>query len=323
MKPRHLFVMAMLAALAVNSVRAQSSESLYAGDPDGASGRTFTSEEYGGASMTAGPDATPGPYGTDYLGVDDFFRVREANPNIKHCVWQFELNTAWQTFRNGSGRDDDWNVGASIKYGISDDVFAEFEVLPVNLGDGNGFRGYGNDRGFFGDNKGGGDSGNGESNLKLFWRFLREQEVMPAMAVWSELRLPTGAGSAKLDWNVHLNMTKTIVDRLRAHLTGWAETANGSRGDFDDGFFGDRRDFQWGFGTGVDYSLNEQNLLVLNYENRSSNYDGNANTNHYEAGWVHHLTETQQLMVSAIYDDVRGEQEGPRWTAQFQWSVAF
>lgn len=323
MKSRHLFVMAMLAATAVNSVWAQNSESLYAGDPGG-SDRTYTSEELGGGSMSSGSYSTPGSYGTEYKGVDDFFRVREANPNVKECVWQFELNTAWQTFRSGSGRDDDWNVGASIKYGITEDLFAEFAVLPVNIGDGNAIEGYSNhDGGWWNDRKGVGDSGNGESSVKLFWRFLREQEVMPAMAVWSEMRLPTGVGSEKVDFDLHFNMTKTIIERLRAHLTGWGRSANGSRGDYNDSFFGSRRDFQWGLGTGVDYALNEENMLVLNYENRSSNYDGNANTNHYEAGWVHDLTETQQLMISAIYDDVRGEQEGPRWTAQFQWSIAF
>lgn len=308
MKTKHLFVVALVGVLAVNAALAQHSESLYAGDST--------------ASASGGSD---GPAGSDYLGVDDFFRVREANPNVKDCVWQFELKSAWSTWRSGSGRDDDLTFSPSIKYGVTEDLFLEFEVLPVNIGDGGDFAARGDVSGRRGrPNRGiSGDEGNGEINLKLFWRFLREQDVMPAMAVWSELRLPTGEGSEKMDWNIHLNMTKTIFDRFRAHLTGWAETANGSRGDFDNDRFGGRRDFQWGFGTGVDYSLDESNVLVLNYENRSSNYDGNANVNSFEAGWVHHLSASQQLMVGAVYDDVRGLQEGPRWTGKVQWSVAF
>ena len=308
MKVRQIYVAALVMVLAVGSAMAQHSESLYAGDAP---------------SYAIQADGSDSPSGSGYLGVDDFFRIREANPNVKSCQWQFELNSAWSTFRSGAGRDDDWTVGASLKYGITDDVFAEFEVLPVNFGDGSDFSARSNRFRFGRRRNVTGDDGNGESNLKLFWRFLREQDIMPAMAVWSELRLPTGEGSSKMDWNIRLNATKTIWDRFRAHMAGWLETDNGARGGFDNRFFGDRRNFQWGMGAGVDYSLDEQNVLVLNYENRSSEYDGNSNTNSFEAGWVHHLSPSQQLMVGTVYDDTRGFQEGPRWTAKVQWSVAF
>lgn len=273
-----------------------------------------------------------------YLGVDDFFWVREANPNVRGGQWQIETKAAWTTWKSGLGHDDDLLFTPSIKYGITDDLNVELEVLPLNIGDGARIDGYRDSR-----------DGMGDLNLKLFWRFLEEQDLIPAMALWTETRIPFGAHSEKIDATAHLNLTKTIHEKIRVHATGYLTTANGARGDgdrdpgerggrrnrwvyrgwgfnngdLDDYWIGDRRHVQWGLGMGFDYSIDEKNLLVMNYLNKSSDYYGNANTNIIGAGWVHHLTDNQQLLVGVDYADTRGTFEGPRWTTKAQWSISF
>lgn len=248
-----------------------------------------------------------------YRGVDDFFIVREANPNVRQGQWQLELGGRWSTYSGKHDRDDNIHTTHSIKYGITDDLNAELEVLPINLGDGGEIEGFDDvDR-----------DGAGELNAKLFWRFVHERDWTPAMALWTELRIPTGEGSSKVDNTWHLSITKTLAKNLRGHLQGMVKTANGGRGDEDSLEIGDRRHFQWGAGAGLDYSIDDKNLLVLNYMNKTSNYYGKGNTNTVGAGWVHHLTESQQLMVGVDYADSHGRNEDPRWTGKLQWSITW
>ncbi len=261
-----------------------------------------------------------------YRGVDDVFLIREANPNISAGQWQFELAMGWDIWKSGDGHDDDFTLTPSIKYGISDDMNIELEVLPINLGDGSridGVEEFNGGTGLF-ENDNDAKDGLGELNVKFFWRLAEEQGIAPAVALWSEVRIPSGDNSEKFDGTLHLNTTKTIADGVRSHLTGFVKTANGSRGDWDLNSIGDRRDFQWGVGTGLDFAVDDQNLLIVNYMNRSSEYDGNKTTNSLELGWVHHLSDTQQLQLATRYNDTKGGfEEGPRWSTNVQWSVAW
>lgn len=266
-----------------------------------------------------------------YRGVDDFFVVREANSNVRQGQFQIETKVDfWATHKSGRGRDDDFKITPSVKYGITDQINVELEVLPINLFDGTAINGVD-----------GSNDGTGDLNLKLFFQLVCEKDLIPAVAVWSETRIPTGEGSEKMDQTFHLNLTKTVCKNVRWHFQNYIRSANGARGDGDRDWgwndpwyyrdrrhgdeegIGDRRHFQWGIGTGFDYQINECNLLVLNYMNRSSNYYGNANSNVLGAGWVHHLSDKQQIMVGIDYDDNHGDAEGARWTTKAQWSIAF
>ncbi|HWL91946.1 MAG TPA: hypothetical protein VNT79_00280 [Phycisphaerae bacterium] len=259
-----------------------------------------------------------------YRGVDDFFFVREANPNVRKGQWQVEMKAAWMTYKAGSRRDDDITMTPSVKYGIIDQLNAELEVLPINFGDGGHISNFGNTR-----------DGTGDLNLKLFWQVVTEKDWVPAIALWSETRIPSGSHSEKMDQTVHLNLTKTVHQCVRIHATGFLRSANGGRGDFNrdrgddiDGPFdppdiGDRRHVQWGLGGGVDVKLDEKNLLVGNFMNQSSNYYGNSNTHLLGVGWVHHINECQQLMVGVDYADSHGAYELPRWLGKVQYSISF
>jgi hypothetical protein len=257
-----------------------------------------------------------------FKGVNDFFNIREANSDVKACEWEFMLGSAWHTFHSRKHRDDDFTLTPSIKYGITDDLFAEMEVLPINLGDGLNLP-----------NSSGAD-GTGDINLKLFWQFLHEDGCLPAMAVWGEARIPTGENSEKVDGTINLNMTKTICGPLRAHLGGFVQTANGSRGDWDrdsrrgwrgrwddDDDFGDRRHFQWGVGPGLDYAFDECNMLVFNYLNRSSETYGTQNSNILELGYVYTINECSYLRA-AVDAEVHNDTDGPHWTAKVQYAYS-
>lgn len=261
-----------------------------------------------------------------YRGVDDIFLIREANPNVSQGQWQFELAVGWDIWKSGDGNDDNITLTPSIKYGITDDFNIELEVLPINFGDGSRIEGvedFNNNTGLFEDDDDAKD-GLGELNFKMFWRLWEEQGLAPAFAMWSEIRIPSGENSEKFDGTLHFNFTKTMWDGVRGHLAGFIKTANGSKGDYNQNNIGDRRDFQWGVGTGMDFALDDQNLLVVNYLNHSSQYDGNSTTNSVELGWVHHLSDTQQLQIATRYNDTNGGfEEGPRWSTNIQWSVAW
>jgi hypothetical protein len=266
-----------------------------------------------------------------YQGLDDFFNVREANPNVRAGQWEFELGMGWSTWESGNRLDDDFTLTPTLKYGYTDTFGVEIGLLPINLGDGTALS-----------NLEGSNDGTGDISLKAFWQMVQEHDIIPGMALWADLRLPTGEGSAKMDAKLNFNATKTIADGIRAHFQAFAMTANGSRGDRDrydhnngndrrrvnrdDGFVrsrAGRRDFQWGAGFGFDFAINESNMFVLNYMNRSSQYDGHGNMNMYEAGWVYNMTDTQRLQAGLDFNDTAGENEGPRWTAKVQWSFAW
>src|SRR5262249_19222531 len=138
--------------------------------------------------------------------------------------------------------DDEFGMTQSIKYGFTDDFFAELEVLEDDLGDG-------------------GNQGNGDLKLTAFYRIVRENGCMPAIATYATLRIPSGDGSSRVDGTLHGVVTKKINECFRAHLDGFIETANGDAGEDDR----NRRHFQWGVGPGFDYQIDPCTTAVLNY----------------------------------------------------------
>jgi hypothetical protein len=253
-----------------------------------------------------------------YREVSDFFNVREANSSVHQGEWEFETAGAWVTISDGS--DDDVSLSLSLKYGITDDLFVELEVLPINFGDG-------------------GEQGNGDLALIVFNRFIRETEQCPAVAAWAEMRIPSGDGSSGVDGTFHGNITKSIINPcFRVHFEGFVETANGNRGAEGGGgasltsrsfFFGsgetggeDRRHFQWGLGPGFDYQFDDKTLGLVNYINHSSEEEGHHNQNILEFGIVRELNPCQHLKA-AVDVGLDGAEETPNLAAKILWSIDF
>ena len=231
----------------------------------------------------------------DYRGVSGFFNVREANSNVTAGETELEFTFHWAT---GAGGDDYLAPGVSLKRGLTDDLFAEVELLPVSLGDGGGH-------------------GAGDLALILFYQWWHETDGMPAFATWIEGRFPTGDGSNGVDGELHLNLTQTWAPGLRGHLEGFLRTANGISGDGDEENI---RDFQWGAGPGFDWDLSDQTVAVLNYVNGSSGHYGSSNTNVLELGVAHELAPQQH--VKFAFDINLDHDEGNAdFAAKVQWAM--
>jgi len=230
-----------------------------------------------------------------YREVSDFFNIREANPNVIGGEWEFQVPAAWTT--RSAGGDDDFNLAGTLKFGVTDDLFVEIGVLPVNVGDG-------------------GDQGNGDMTITLFERLVQEVEDRPSLAAWASMRVPTGEGSSGVDGELHLAMTKTLVPSVRVHLEGFVQTANGGRGDADD----DQRHFQWGLGPGIDYRFDETTIGVLNYLHRASERQGEGDRNVLEVGLARELRPGQTLKA-AVDIGMDGQGDTPNFAAKILWSL--
>jgi len=229
----------------------------------------------------------------DYREISDFFNVREANVNTTKGEWELEFEGGWTT---GAGGDDDFAFTPNIKYGLTEDMFVELEVLPLNIGDG-------------------GDQGNGDLSLQVFNQFVRESDTLPAFAAWAEARFPSGEGSSGVDAELHFNVTKTLMERIRGHLEGFIETANGGRGDEDE----NRRPFQWGVGSGFDYQIDDKTICTINYLHRSSEERGNPNQHILEIGGARQIAENQHIKL-ALDIGLDGHEETPDFGAKVLWS---
>jgi hypothetical protein len=233
----------------------------------------------------------------EYKEVSDFFNIREANSSVEQGEWELEVEGEWVT---GAGAgDDDFSLAVPIKYGITNDLFVELEVMPMNMGDG-------------------GDGGAGDLALQVFYQFLHETDALPAFATWAEMRIPSGDQSSGVDGELHFNLTKTLCSKFRAHFEGWIMTANGSRGEAE----GNRRDFQWGVGPGFDYEIDAKTIAVLNYLMRSSEEEGHHNQNILEFGLAREIVE-HQWVKAALDVGLDGQEETPEFGFKLMWDLSW
>ena len=247
----------------------------------------MTTEETGVESVTYAE-------GSDYREVSDFFNIREANANVEQGEWEVEVEFEWFTGK-GEG-DDSFGVLPNIKYGFTDDMWLEVEVLAENLGDG-------------------ANQGNGDLAILFFYQFLHEDGTLPALAAWIDSRIPTGDSSSGVDGALHFNLTKTIADNFRFNFEAYARTANGGPGDEDEG----RRPFQWGMGPGLDYQIDDQTIVLVNYLNRSSEETGHPNQNILECGLARELFEGSHLKAAADVG-LDGHEETPEFGVKLEWT---
>jgi len=234
-----------------------------------------------------------------YREVSDFFNIREANSQVDKGEWEVEFQGGWSTYSNH--HDDNFGLEETIKYGFTDDFFVELEVMEPNLGDG-------------------ANQGNGDLNLLLFNRFVRETDCLPAIGGQAEMRIPTGDGSSGVDGTFSLIATKTFCEKFRVHFQGFVETANGDPGGDDV----DRRHFQWGVGPGFDYQVCDNLMALINYLNRSSDEYGHHNMNILELGTIYEICHTEcthQHIKLAIDIGLDGAGETENFGAKFQYSI--
>lgn len=250
------------------------------------------------------PPYTDEPFDNLYREVSDFFNIREANPNTVKGEWEVEAQMNWETRSNGF--DDLFYMEQSVRYGVTNDFFVELSVLEPNLGDG-------------------GDQGNGDLGLTLFYRCLKEVpgEDTPSIGSYLTARFPTGDGSRNTDVTAGTIITKSLGGNWRTHFQGYVRSANGGSSDWvDEG----RRDVQWGFGPGFDYEIDEKTLLLFNYLNKSSDKFGQHNNNILELGASHQIAQSEkcnQHIKAAVDIGLDGQDETPNVGAKFLWVISW
>lgn len=138
--------------------------------------------------------------------------------------------------------------------------------------------------------------GNYDTFSTLQWRFREQDGCIPAMAIATTLRIPTGDESNKVDLEGRLILTNQYESGLRSHFNAFAVTVNGDNDE-------NARHFQWGFVVGMDGPLNDENTLrwVADYMHRSSYNYGRGNVNMLEAGFEWAIDDCNALSLSAQF----------------------
>lgn len=240
-------------------------------------------------------DAVPQPAGSlDFRLRFDY--VTQTNRSFGDRRRGFWGNRNDHRARHG---DDDFGVGQSLFWGPCENAEISLD-LPYNLGDGK--------------DSGDGLDGNTDLTIGLLYRFWQEQDWLPAFAMSSKLRLPTGHDSSGVDAEFRGHLTKTIAGDLRGHANAFLITVNGNNDP-------DLRHFQWGFVFGVDFPLTAAKDLwmILDYVHRSSEHYGASNMNMAEAGIEWEFAEGKSFHFSTQVglDD---NEDTPNWGARIGYT---
>ncbi len=219
----------------------------------------------------------------DLLGGETW-NVTDATPFM--CgAWDLRLAGRWtETARtsegNGDGRGDDtddrWTIQPNLVWGVAENWELSLTVPINNI-----------------ENLSDAPEGNYDSYFGILWRFKEQEGFWPAMALGSNLRIPTGEDSNGVDWELRLALTNEYDSGIRSHLNFFGITANGDNIE-------DLRHFQYGAVAGLDGPLCADGAVrwVLDYMYRISDHDGGGGQNIGEAGWQWQINECNKLGMS-------------------------
>lgn len=212
--------------------------------------------------------------------IRELWFVDDATP-IATGQTDLRLTFNWITAgapANMGDSNDDFIVTPSLTWGCCEnvEVFAE---VPVWVGDGG--------------DKPGLEEGNADTMLGFTWRFMEPADGMPAAAIRTTARVPTGDGSNGVDAEARLILTNEYDSGIRSHLNAFAATINGDNDP-------DLRDFQWGVVLGLDGPLCGDGAVrwVADYLHRSGFHNGTSNMHMLELGWEWDMAEMQKLGMS-------------------------
>jgi len=130
------------------------------------------------------------------LSTDDAWTVEKG---------KFQLETGLDVTRQDN-HDEEYSPSLTLTYGLLD---------RMDLGIGSGYL-------FVRPEEGDGESGFGDTSLKLKYRLVDEKEWFPALAIAGKLKIPTasdkkGLGSGDADFGLNVIATKNITKRLVLH----------------------------------------------------------------------------------------------------------
>jgi len=129
--------------------------------------------------------------------------------------------------------------------------------------------------------------GNGDATLGLHTRLWNEDGWIPAFAVRNMFRVPTGYHGQDWDYTLRGLFTWTLTDATRLHFNPYLATNN----DADDG----DRNFLYGGALGFDWRVNDELLLIADYQYRRSIEKGEDENHVIELGADWDFAEDRML----------------------------
>jgi len=217
--------------------------------------------------------------GVDLLGGETF-NVTDATPLETHAV-DLRFAFRWETEdfpANAGDSNDDFYVQPVMVWGCCPNVEVS-STMPVQIGDGGHIPGQadGHHDGYWG----------------LLWRLVEQRDYWPALALASNLRLPTGQRSNGVDWELRLALTNEYDSGIRSHLNFFGITANHQN-------YEDLRHFQYGAVAGLDGPLCADGAVrwVFDYMYRIGQHEGGGGKNIAEAGWQWQIADAHKLGMS-------------------------
>ncbi len=217
--------------------------------------------------------------GFDLLGGETF-NVTDATAFTTHAV-DLRFAFRWETESfpaNADDADDDFYLQPVAVWGCCPNVEVS-STVPIQIGDGGHIPGQadGHHDGYWG----------------LLWHLTDQQGYFPALALASNLRLPTGQRSNGVDWELRLAMTNEYESGIRSHLNFFGITANHQN-------YEDLRHFQYGAVAGLDGPLGcDGNLRwVFDYMYRIGQHEGGGGKNIAEVGWQWQINDCNKLGMS-------------------------
>jgi hypothetical protein len=184
-------------------------------------------------------------------------------------------------------------LGFALEWGMADNIEFILET-EVEVGDGR-------------------VDGNGDiEELGFHIRHWEENGWMPAVATRHLVRLPTGYHSDGVDYLGRALFTWTLAPEcLRLHFNPWLKSVNGNREE-------DTRWFQWGAAVGFDYRVNEELVIVADYQNSSSEEFGSRNQHSIELGADWEFAENRLLAFGTEFE-VDGDDSGSNIVASVSY----
>jgi hypothetical protein len=174
--------------------------------------------------------------------------------------------------------DNAWTLQPVVVWGASDRLELAFTVPIKNI-----------------ENLGDAPDGNYDSYLGGQYRFTEQEGCWPALALASNIRIPTGNGSNGMDWELRLVLTNEYDSGIRSHVNLF-----GLYADHDNYEHADLRNFQYGTVLGLDGPLGDDGSLrwVLDWQYRISDVEGGGGQNTGEAGLQWQINECNKIGFS-------------------------
>ncbi len=217
--------------------------------------------------------------GFDLLGGETF-NVTDATP-FATCAVDLRLAFRWESESapaNAGDSNDDFLVQPVLVWGAAENLELSF-TTPIDIGDGGHIPGQAD--------------GHHDDYVGLLWRLKEQDDCWPALALASNLRIPTGQRSNGVDWELRLALTNEYDSGIRSHLNFFAITANHDN-------YENLRHFQYGAVAGLDGPLCGDGAVrwVFDYMYRIGQHDGGGGKNIAEAGWQWQIDDCNKLGMS-------------------------